>query len=800
MVPTPEILEFTGRLLSDSHIKVHRSILRMPALILDEKEKIRSRFITNNGLVEDPCSFEKERSMINPWTPEECKIFMEMLAVYGKDFAKIASFLTHKTTADCVEFYYRNHKSEDFEKVKKSLGLRKTAEVVPASTYLVTSSKKWKREINAVSLDVLRAASMIAAQDDDNMRVQKFSGRSTFQHHGPPHGPPRQAYATFEVPSEADILRQEQEASAADVLVGICGAVSREAMSYSGAKSLDPGEKSSFMAVERRLPSVEGSSSDEGCDDLGSSDWTDEEKSSFISALSSHGRDFARISQSVGSRSMEQCKIFFSKARKCLGLDAILSRSSGADPGRGHTGDSATCTKPSGSKIEQDFTRSSPNASHTASVPAAEIPLQADPEKRIGQQREAGVPSPEAFDAKIKNQASLLKVDGPITVKEEDPCVVLAEEKALKADITPNGSLQPGEFSAQHLADNEGEKDASHLTDGPDEGLPGDSLQAGCEPKSEPADDDRQKEASSRSDNSASSSSSGFISKTNADEGVISLPERKPLDLLPGLHQRPHSVSRVAKRVNARPQPPSLSEDRGGKKQKTFPCGEDLPSSSSSILRGYPLQAATEAPPVLLHDWPKKRGGDACPPEAFLPNSHREDSGGGSRRQHELRPCSNGSLRETEQPVRTGDVKIFGKILSHPPPQRPSSPRKPTAGASRGVPAAPETGSFLAKYPPSCGFVRQTYMPTFSLDGSRCDAVAADVQKKNGGSGGFQHQGRVALGHRVPGGGAGGMLLGSKGCTGGISDPVAVIKLHYAARAAGVLAREEESWRADVGR
>ncbi|CAA6654775.1 unnamed protein product [Spirodela intermedia] len=786
LVPTPEILEFTGRLLSDSHIKVHRNILRMPALILDEKEKIRSRFITNNGLVEDPCSYEKERSMINPWTPDECKIFMEMLAIYGKDFAKISSFLNHKTTADCIEFYYKNHKSEDFEKVKKSLGLRKTMEVVPASTYLVTSSNKWKREINAVSLDVLRAASMIAAQDDDNMRVQKFSGRSTFQRHQN-HG----------APSEADILMQEQETSAADVLVGICGAVSRESMSYSGAKFFDSGEKTNFMVVERRLPSEasqlgEGSSSDEGCDDLGSSDWTDEEKSSFISALSSHGRDFARISHCVGSRSMEQCKIFFSKARKCLGLDAILSGSGGAEPGRNHPGnasrldmDSAACTKPSGSKIKQDFTHSSPNACNTASVPAVEIPRQADPEKCIGQQREVGVPSLE----------TLLKVDDPISVKKEDPCFGLTEGKALKADIMPNGSMQRGEFSEQPLIDIKGEKDASHLTNEP-KGLPRDDQ---ClVPKTEPTDDDQQKETSSRSDNSASSSSSGFTSKTKADDGVSSLPEGKPLDLLPGLHQRPHSVSRVAKRVNARPQQPSVSEDRGGKKQKTFPCREDLPS----ILGGYPLPAATEAPPVLLHDWPKKRGGDTSPPEAFLPDSHRENGGGGSRRQHELRPCSNGSFKGTEQPVRTGDVKIFGKILSHPsPPQRPSSPGKSATAAPRGLPATPEPGAFLAKYPPSYGFVRQAYMPTFSLDGGRCDAaVAADVQKKHGGSGGFQHQGRVGLGHRVPGGGGGGMLLGSKGCTGGISDPVAAIKLHYAARAAGVLAREEESWRADVGR
>ncbi|KAK5833092.1 hypothetical protein PVK06_016904 [Gossypium arboreum] len=32
------------------------------------------------------------------------------------------------------------------------------------------------------------------------------------------------------------------------------------------------------------------------------------------------------ISQSVGTRSRDQCKVFFSKARKCLGLDLIHPR------------------------------------------------------------------------------------------------------------------------------------------------------------------------------------------------------------------------------------------------------------------------------------------------------------------------------------------------------------------------------------------------------------------------------------------------------------------------------------------
>jgi hypothetical protein len=61
-----------------------------------------------------PLAIEKEGGIINPWTSEEKGLSLEKFAAFGKDFRKIASFLDHKTTADCVEFYYKNRKSECF--------------------------------------------------------------------------------------------------------------------------------------------------------------------------------------------------------------------------------------------------------------------------------------------------------------------------------------------------------------------------------------------------------------------------------------------------------------------------------------------------------------------------------------------------------------------------------------------------------------------------------------------------------------------------------------------------------------
>ncbi|PON63053.1 Octamer-binding transcription factor [Trema orientale] len=399
LVPTTEVINFTSKLLLDSQVKKCRDALQMPALILDKKEKIVSRFISDNGLVEDPCAVEKERAMINPWTPEEKEIFMVKLATFGKDFKRIASFLDHKTTADCVEFYYKNHKSDSFEK-KKKLDSGKQVKSLSNATYLMLG-KKWNREMNAASLDILGEASVIAANADVGIRSrQTCSGRlilGGLSESKAPWGDD----VTFERSSSLDILGNDRETVAADVLAGICGSLSSEAMSSCITSSVDPGEgykewKSPKVdSVSRRplTPDVtqrldDGTCSDESCGEMDPTEWTDEEKSIFIQAVSLYGRDFAMISQCVRSRSRDQCKVFFSKARKCLGLDVI-------HPGPGNertfTGDDANgsgsgsenacaremgsgiCSDKSGSKMDEDLPLSAMKMNLDESDPAENL-------------------------------------------------------------------------------------------------------------------------------------------------------------------------------------------------------------------------------------------------------------------------------------------------------------------------------------------------------------------------------------------------------------------------------------------
>ncbi|XP_022679054.1 uncharacterized protein LOC101778133 [Setaria italica] len=230
----PEMSDVASKLFSEFLIKRCRNYLKMLALIIDEREKERSRFVSKNGLVDDPVLVEKERVMINPWRQEDKEIFMEMFAKFGKNFSKISSFLMHKTTADCVEFYYKHHKSDSFREVKKVLDLRQQQ---PASNFLgAKSGKKWNPEANAASLDMLGVASVVATHGLEYAnRVEKISAKSLI----------RTAYGSnvsFAAKKSSDrecidnVPLHERESVAADVLVGSGGSRRRCTYTACGKK------------------------------------------------------------------------------------------------------------------------------------------------------------------------------------------------------------------------------------------------------------------------------------------------------------------------------------------------------------------------------------------------------------------------------------------------------------------------------------------------------------------------------------------------------------------------------------
>ncbi|KAL0317449.1 UNVERIFIED_CONTAM: Nuclear receptor corepressor 2 [Sesamum angustifolium] len=390
-VPADEVIAFVNGLLSESACKPYRNNLKMPALILDKEMKM-TRFISKNGLVEDPCAVEKERSMINPWSPEEKEIFIDKLAAFGKDFGKISAFLDHKTVADCIEFYYKNHKSELFKKTRKNPDFVKQRKS-QSTTYLVASGKRWHHESNAASLDMLGAASEIAANVDDTAEIQQrtskfcFGASTSYKDPKVDDGPLRRS-------NSLDMYNNKRETVAADVLAGICGSVSSEAISSCITSSVDPGDGYQDWryprvgsSIKRPLTpevtqNVDDECSDESCGELDPTDWTDEEKSIFIHAVASYGKDFLKISECVGTRSINQCKVFFSKARKCLGLDLIQTgagnaasgdvNGDGSDIEDGCTTETGTVNNASECEMEEDLPPPDMKTNHESDIVVAQ--------------------------------------------------------------------------------------------------------------------------------------------------------------------------------------------------------------------------------------------------------------------------------------------------------------------------------------------------------------------------------------------------------------------------------------------
>eukprot|EP01018_Ginkgo_biloba_P003157 Gb_22337 [translate_table: standard] len=154
------------RLASDVQGSPSRGNLKMPAMILHYKERHFSKILTSNGLVEESVALEKEQTMINPWTSKEREIYWENFAILGKTFSRIASFLEHKTMADCVEFYYKNHTSVSYERLKIQRDLQKQRVYFHTSMYVLSSGNKRHHDSDVISLDILGVVALATSAID----------------------------------------------------------------------------------------------------------------------------------------------------------------------------------------------------------------------------------------------------------------------------------------------------------------------------------------------------------------------------------------------------------------------------------------------------------------------------------------------------------------------------------------------------------------------------------------------------------------------------------------------------------
>lgn len=331
---TVDEVQVVRRLLRELPIGSQRTYLRMPSMLLDDKERALHRFVTRNSLVEDPVAVEQERKDMNPWTGEEKKIFLDKFSLFGKSFSKIASFLEHKTVADCVQFYYRNQKSsEDFEKARRKHQLKKRRDYSQSSaSYLatMTSVSSRRREVSdarAEGLTLMAAAAAAMSVPRDFSKVVRNTNRivERARHLSSESG-------SMDAPSKPMNGKEKSTMNDVSGFVGLSSAVN--SLKVYRDRHSNKQVCNSIVAVgkcsqgEQQLGSkgarsVHSRSAKGSCEEA-ESQWTESERQLFTAAVALFGKDFQSISLHVGTKSQDQCKAFFSKTQKRLGLDHLV--------------------------------------------------------------------------------------------------------------------------------------------------------------------------------------------------------------------------------------------------------------------------------------------------------------------------------------------------------------------------------------------------------------------------------------------------------------------------------------------
>ncbi|KAJ1310861.1 hypothetical protein OPQ81_009379 [Rhizoctonia solani] len=100
----------------DPDLLARPNLAKIPDMItVVEPDMVRLTYDDENGQVDNPLDFYDFRGRaVEQWTPEERAIFIEHHRIHNKRFEKIAEHLPHKTTSQCVQYYYLMKKVPSF--------------------------------------------------------------------------------------------------------------------------------------------------------------------------------------------------------------------------------------------------------------------------------------------------------------------------------------------------------------------------------------------------------------------------------------------------------------------------------------------------------------------------------------------------------------------------------------------------------------------------------------------------------------------------------------------------------------
>ncbi|XP_053376289.1 nuclear receptor corepressor 1-like isoform X2 [Mercenaria mercenaria] len=156
-----------------------RNLAVIPPMMFDARQR-SLKFVNKNGLITDCMEEYKERKYINVWTAQEKQIFKEKYLQHPKNFGLIASFLEKKSTMDCVEYYYRSKKSENYKQMLRKQTVKKKRQQQKAQPQAVLPKEEGLEPI-ASSSDLASQAAGTTAAADDNVNIVTSSASGEAQ-------------------------------------------------------------------------------------------------------------------------------------------------------------------------------------------------------------------------------------------------------------------------------------------------------------------------------------------------------------------------------------------------------------------------------------------------------------------------------------------------------------------------------------------------------------------------------------------------------------------------------------------
>jgi Myb-like DNA-binding domain len=270
----------------------------------------------------DPAEEEEELRHLNVWTDMEKCIFLDRFLQHPKDFRKIASFLRNKSTRDCVEFYYNSKKTVPYKLSLKEHVMRR-------------KRRGDYDEYESIMQAGVAVGAIVESEpgEDTTLAFKLPSSDATFFTH------------------QLHPLREElfsvlhMDSSALKKCVELCCETQedtrkRKRSKVQQRKILRTAESLDSIAdTSATLQSRNASDDDDEPTDGDKSSafrktpqkWSSVERKAFIDTLNKHGRNWALLAESVGTKTISQIKNYYYDYKKTAKGRATPDDGAGSD-------------------------------------------------------------------------------------------------------------------------------------------------------------------------------------------------------------------------------------------------------------------------------------------------------------------------------------------------------------------------------------------------------------------------------------------------------------------------------------